>query len=233
VGSIIKINRIDYDIIGLLPQKGSTAYKDRDDVVIVPLNTTMARILGRNTMNVMTVAAKHPDNLDQVQLELTRYLRELRKISDGNPENFEVHNMNDIKELYTQTTDIISSMLQAIAAVSLLVGGIGIMNVMFVSVKERTREVGLRKAIGAKRADILIQFLIESILIGLLGGLFGTIVGFILCQFAESYLGWQAVISWHAIVVAFSFSAAVGILFGLWPAKQASELSPIEALRYE
>lgn len=233
VGSSLKINRIDYEIIGLLPEKGSTAFKDRDDTVIVPLNTAMMRVLGRRSVHVLTVEARAPELLDSLQDDLEIFLRELHKTPDDQADSFEVRNMNDIKELYSQTTNIISSMLQAIAAVSLLVGGIGIMNVMFVSVKERTREVGLRKAIGGKKADILVQFLVESVLIGLLGGAFGTFGGFFLAQFAQQYLGWQAIVSWHAVLVSFAFSACVGVLFGLWPAKQASELSPIEALRYE
>lgn len=233
VGSMIKINRDEYQVIGLLPRKGATAYKDRDDVIIVPLKTGMSRLLGRRSVAVLTVEAVDSRLMGQVEMGISDWLDEHRQIRSGEPRNYEIRNMNDIQQLYTQSTGIISSMLKAISAVALLVGGIGIMNVMFVSVKERTREVGLRKAIGAKRADILSQFLVESVLIGLFGGVVGTILGYFLSVAAGELLDWATLFSTGSVIVAFLFSFLVGLVFGLWPAKQASELSPIEALRYE
>ncbi len=233
VGSLIKLNRVDYEVIGVLPAKGANSFKDRDDIVIVPLRTALQRVLGRRTIHTITVAANSSEDLVQLQDLLTTYLHELRRLEPNDDNDFIVRNSNDVKELYDQTTRIITSMLQAIAAVSLLVGGIGIMNVMFVSVKERTREVGLRKALGGKKNDVLSQFLVESVLIGLLGGVFGILLGLFLASFSEQSLGFAAVTSVGAVAVSFSFSFLVGVVFGIWPARQASQLSPIEALRYE
>ncbi len=233
IGALIKINRVDYEVVGILPTKGSNSFKDRDDIVVVPLRTAMYRILGRRTVQTVTIASKGAKYVPLVQIKTEEFIRDLRRLSDDEENDFQVRNSNDIKELYDQTTRIITSMLQAIAAVSLLVGGIGIMNVMFVSVKERTREVGLRKALGGKKADIMSQFLVESVLIGILGGAFGVLLGAGLASLSTTYLGFPAIISWTAIAVSFSFSFIVGVVFGIWPAKQASQLSPIEALRYE
>ncbi|MBO9666869.1 MAG: ABC transporter permease [Bdellovibrio sp.] len=233
VGSMIKINRAEYQVIGLLPRKGATAYKDRDDMIIVPLRTGLNRIMGRRTLGVMTVEAQDSASINRAQLVVDDWMFNQRQLKSGEPKNYDIRNMNDIQQLYTQSTGIISSMLKAISVVALLVGGIGIMNVMFVSVKERTREVGLRKAIGGKRTDILSQFLVESVLIGLFGGVVGTILGYFLSIAAAEWLDWATLFSMGSVVIAFAFSFVVGLVFGLWPAKQASELSPIEALRYE
>lgn len=233
VGSMIRINRADYQVIGLLPPKGATAYKDRDALVMVPLKTGMSRILGRRSVAVITIEAASAGSMAMAESKIDEWLKSYRQIKPGDAPNYEIRNMNDIQELYKQSTGIISSMLKAISAVALLVGGIGIMNVMFVSVKERTREVGLRKAIGGRRFDILSQFLVESVLIGLFGGVVGSILGYVLSVIAENLLDWATIFSVQSVIVAFVFSFLVGLLFGLWPAKQASELSPIEALRYE
>lgn len=233
VGATIKINRIDFTVIGVLPAKGATAYKDRDDQIILPLHTAMQRVLGKRMFHVITVEMTGQEQAPVVTAELASLLREKRKLAKDQPDDFEIRNMNEIQKIYKQTTGIISSMLAAIATVSLLVGGIGIMNVMLVAVKERTREVGLRKAIGARGRDILSQFLVESALIGLLGGGLGILLGCSLSIGISSAFGWPTVISVGAVAIAFVFSLLVGVFFGLWPARQASELSPIEALRYE
>ncbi|MGE3756981.1 MAG: ABC transporter permease [Pseudobdellovibrionaceae bacterium] len=233
VGSQIKINNTDFTIIGLLPSKGSTGFFDRDDTVVIPLMTAMNRVLGKLQLDLFVAEVKAPEFIDQTSEDLTAYLRDRRRLLHDQPNDFEVRNMNEIQEIYTRTTNIISSMLASIAAVSLLVGGIGIMNVMLVAVKERTREVGLRKALGARRRDILVQFLIESAMIGLIGGIFGILGGYVLSFAASQFFDWPTVVPVSAIVLAFTFSFIVGILFGLWPANQASKLSPIEALRYE
>lgn len=233
VGSLIKINKMDYEIIGLLPRKGSSAYRDRDELLIVPLRTGLNRVLGKKTFSVMTVAAVSSEAMSVVESSVDNFMMQLRQVRDPESKNYDIRNMNDIQELYSQSTGIISSMLKAISIVSLLVGGIGIMNVMFVSVKERTREVGLRKAIGARRFDILSQFLVESTLIGLFGGLVGTLLGWVISILASELLDWATLFSMTSVIIAFIFSFAVGLIFGLWPAKQAADLSPIEALRYE
>lgn len=233
VGSQIKINNNEFTVIGLLPAKGSSGFFDRDDTILVPLPTAMNRVLGKERLDAFAVEVKAPELTEQSTEYLSQYLRERKRLLPDQPNDFEVRNMNEIQEIYTRTTNIISSMLASIAAVSLLVGGIGIMNVMLVAVKERTREVGLRKALGAKRRDILVQFLIESAMIGLLGGLFGILGGCLLSYGASQFFDWPTVIPFSAVVLAFTFSFLVGIIFGLWPANQASKLSPIEALRYE
>ncbi len=233
VGSTIKLNRSDFTVIGVLPAKGSTAFKDRDDVILVPLQTGLNRVLGKKYPNSLMVAMRNPKESEQVSAILEQTLRDRRRLPANESSDFEIRNLNEIQELYTKTTQIISSMLAAIAAISLLVGGIGIMNVMLVAVKERTREVGLRKALGAKNKDILVQFLLEATVIGILGGLLGISLGIGLSWIATYIFSWPALVSTTAIMIACLFSIAVGILFGLWPAKHAARLSPIEALRYE
>lgn len=233
VGSTMKINRIDFTIIGVLPAKGANSFKDRDDAIIIPLFTAMYRVLGRKSVGGISVEITDPSLVPGVIEELTDLMRARHSLREDQKNDFAIRNLNEIREIYSQTTGIISSMLASIAAVSLLVGGIGIMNVMLVAVKERTREVGLRKAIGAKRRDILSQFLIESVMIGLFGGIIGVIGGYGASHATAWLLGWPAVIPIWTVALAFFFSIVVGIVFGLWPAKQASDLSPIEALRYE
>ncbi|MBX2986567.1 MAG: ABC transporter permease [Bdellovibrionaceae bacterium] len=233
VGAFLKLNRVDFEIIGLLPPKGSTNNRDRDEMVLLPLKTVLNRIYGRSTLHVLTVEAVSREAMGVAQERLRQWMRDYRQQRPGDQDTFDILNMNDIQEVYNQTTGIISSMLQAISFVSLLVGGTGIMNVMFVSVKERTREVGLRKAVGARRFDILMQFMIESVLICLLGGAFGTLLGWGLSLAASSLLGWKTVFTAGAVATSFLFAFLVGVIFGLWPARQASELAPIEALRYE
>lgn len=233
IGALIKVNRMEFKVIGVLPSKGATAFRDRDNVLLLPLYTAMYRVLGKRKLHNLTIEMRDPTQMETGVSQLTNILRERRKIPAYRDNDFEIRNMNEIQNIYNRTTGIISSMLASIALVSLIVGGIGIMNVMLVAVKERTREVGLRKALGANRKNILAQFLIESILIGLLGGVLGIIGGYTLSGIASTVFAWPAVVPLWAIGLAFGFSLSVGVVFGLWPAKQASDLSPIEALRYE
>lgn len=233
VGANIKLNRLDFTVIGVLPAKGSTTFKDRDNIVLVPLYTAMYRLLGKRKVQFLTVEVAAPERMEEATAEISDVLRRQRRIPEHRENDFEVRNMNEIQEIYNRTTSIISSMLAAIAAVSLLVGGIGIMNVMLVAVKERTREIGLRKALGAKRNFILLQFLIESALIGVIGGGAGVVGGYLLSFAAGFFFAWPVVVPVTAVALAVGFSVAIGLGFGLWPARQAADLSPIEALRYE
>ncbi len=232
LGSIIKINRVEFRVVGVLTSKGANSFRDADDQIIVPLQTAMYRILGKRFVDNLTVSARNPQEVDAVSELVKSMVRERRKIQGG-ADDFDVFSLNEIRDAVNSSTKAISSLLAAIASISLLVGGIGIMNVMLVSVKERTREIGLRKALGARKHDVLLQFLVESVLICLLGGFIGLITGYLLSLIASAAFGLSAIIPFTAAIAAFFFSALVGIVFGLWPAKQASELSPIEALRYE
>ncbi len=233
IGSTIKINRIDFKVIGILPSKGANSYRDRDDRIIMPIQTAMRRVLGKRLISGLIAEITSQEVMEEAIFFLKSFLRKRRKLKPHQENDFKIQNLNEVKKVYSKTTTIITSMLAAIASVSLLVGGIGIMNIMFVAVKERTREIGLRKAIGAKGSDIKAQFLIEAILIGLIGGGFGVIGGYGLSLLSEIFLGWPALISGQIILTTTLFSILIGVIFGLWPASQASKLSPIEALRYE
>ncbi len=233
LGSIIKINRVEFRVIGVLTAKGSGGFQDADDQIIVPIHTTMYRVLGKSLIDNLTVSIRSDSQIDAATMQLEELLRSRRGIRDNAEDDFIIRSLNEIRDAVNKSTAAISSLLAAIASISLLVGGIGIMNVMLVSVKERTKEIGLRKALGARRKDVLLQFLVESVMICLLGGFIGLIVGYVLSYVATTAFGWTATIPLSATIVAFFFSFFVGILFGMWPAKQASNLSPIEALRYE
>ncbi|RYZ97223.1 MAG: FtsX-like permease family protein, partial [Proteobacteria bacterium] len=233
LGAIVKVNRVEYRVIGVLSPKGSNAYQDSDDQIIVPLRTTMYRILGKNRIESLTVSAKNDQLIDDASAEVEKLLRRRRDNRPGTDSDFQVRSMNEIRETVKQSTNAISSLLAAIASISLLVGGIGIMNVMLVSVKERTKEIGLRKALGARKKDVMVQFLVESVMICMLGGTIGLGVGYLLSLAASMFFEWSVAIPLFAVVLACGFSLVVGVVFGLWPAKQASNLSPIEALRYE
>lgn len=233
VGATISLNQTDYRVIGVLPSKGATSFKDRDNLVIVPLETAIYRIKGSRRLTQITVQAGQASQLPQMQSKLEDFFRQRNGLREDQPNNFEILDMADVRAVFESSLGIIQKMLQAIALICLLVGGIGIMNVMFVSVKERTREVGLRKSLGARRLNILGQFLVEAMLIGLLGGISGVAVGALLAAGLEIFLGWKTMLTLTSVLISFTFSLAVGIIFGLWPARQAAALSPIEALRYE
>jgi macrolide transport system ATP-binding/permease protein len=233
LGAVIKVNRVEFRVIGVLSAKGSNSFQDNDDQIIVPLRTTMYRVIGRNRVESLTLSAKDDQLLDDASLEVEKLLRRRRDIRPGVESDFQVRSLNEIRETAKQSTNAISSLLAAIACISLLVGGIGIMNVMLVSVKERTKEIGLRKALGARKKDVMVQFLVESVLICSLGGLIGIAVGYLLSLAASFFFEWSVSIPLFAVVLACGFSLFVGVAFGLWPAKQASNLSPIEALRSE
>ena len=234
IGKTIKINLINFKVIGILPVKGTTGPQDQDDTVIIPITTAMYRVLGKEYIDSIYVEAKSADLIDSAQDAITKLvIKQHRLITDDQKDSFQIRNMADIKNTLTSTTKTMSLLLGAIAAISLLVGGIGIMNIMLVSVTERTREIGLRKAIGANNQDIMTQFLIEAVLMSFIGGLAGVMLGGGISFLITFAAGWSARISWASIALATIFSLFVGIIFGLWPANKAAQLNPIEALRYE
>jgi macrolide transport system ATP-binding/permease protein len=233
VGEIIKINLINFRVLGVLPSKGAAGWQDQDDVVLIPVTTAMYRVFGKDYLDTIYVEAKGADVIEQAQEEIEGVIRKQHRLNNKDEDSFEIRNMADIRETLEATTKTMSMLLGSIAAISLLVGGIGIMNIMLVSVTERTREIGLRKAIGATNNDILIQFLIEAVLMSFIGGVFGILLGTGTAYLITLFAGWAVKVSVSSIALATVFSFAVGVLFGLWPARQASKLDPIEALRYE
>ncbi len=234
IGETIKINLINFKIIGILPTKGAGGFHDQDDTVVIPITTAMYRVLGKEYIDSIYVEAKDASLIDATQEEITKLIiKQHRLITNEQKDSFQIFNMSDIKKTLESTTQTMSILLGAIAAISLLVGGIGIMNIMLVSVTERTREIGLRKAIGANNKDIMTQFLIEAILMSLIGGLAGVILGSGSAVIITMVAKWSVKISLSSIILATVFSLIVGVVFGIWPARKASQLDPIEALRYE
>jgi putative ABC transport system permease protein len=237
VGTTLRVNNVPFEIVGVLTAKGQAGGRDQDDVVIAPLQTARSRLMGRVRVpdEVGQILVKVDDNHDlaEVQSDLERVLRERRRIQPNAPDNFAVRNFADILATRSATQRTLGLLLASAAAISLLVGGIGIMNIMLVSVTERTREIGLRMAIGARGSDILGQFLTEAVLLCLAGGLIGLTLGLGIAVVVSALLSWPVYVSPGIVLLAILASAAVGVLFGYVPARRASQLNPIEALRYE
>ena len=233
VGRTVKINRVAFKVIGVLPEKGATGWNDEDDVILIPVTTAMYRLLGKQYVDSIDVEVADPLLMDQAQSSLKALIIKRQHLDKEKEDSFQIRNMAEIQATIESTTQTMTMLLGSIAAISLLVGGIGIMNIMLVSVTERTREIGLRKAIGARKIDITTQFLIESVLMTVAGGLMGIVLGVGVAMGLSFFAGWATSISLGSIVMATTFSIGVGIIFGLRPAIQAAELNPIEALRYE
>jgi macrolide transport system ATP-binding/permease protein len=234
IGETIKINLMNFKVIGILPEKGSAGPQDQDDTVIIPITTAMYRVLGKQYIDSIYVEAAGQDTIDTAEETISKLIiKQHRLITQDQKDSFQIRNMSDIKKTLESTTETMSLLLGAIAAISLLVGGIGIMNIMLVSVTERTREIGLRKAIGANNKDIMTQFLIEAVLMSFIGGLAGVILGSGASVLISVFSGWSVKVSVSSVALSTIFSLIVGVVFGIWPAKQASQLNPIEALRYE
>jgi putative ABC transport system permease protein len=228
------IRGIPFEIIGVLSEKGSAGgFGNPDEQILIPLETARYRVFGSNRLRSFSVQVKDSVPVEQGMVDLERVLRREHKIRPGGENDFTIRNQQDVLATQEQATQVFTSLLASIAAVSLLVGGIGIMNIMLVSVTERTREIGVRKALGATRVNILMQFLIEALTLCLLGGVLGIMLGIATAIVLSKVMQWNTLISPMAVAIAFLFSAAVGLFFGLWPARRASRLDPIIALRYE
>ena len=234
VGQIIRIKSAPFIVVGILSAKGmSMMGSDQDDVVLVPYTSAMKRLTGATTFRSLNVQAESAAVVPDVQNQISELLRQRHRISDGRDDDFLVRTQQEITEMATATSKVMTVLLAAIAGVSLLVGGIGIMNIMLVSVTERTREIGVRLAVGARSRDILMQFLIEAVTLSVVGGLIGILAGVGSSRLLSANFGWTTLVSADSIIIAFAFSAAIGVFFGFYPARKAAQLDPIDALRYE
>ena len=234
IGQDLRVANLPFRIVGVMNRKGQDPQgRDQDDVAFAPYTTVQKKILGRDRIQIAFVSAISQDATYTAQSQITDLLRQRHKLTASEPNDFTVRNMTDVAEAANETSKTMTILLACIAGVSLLVGGIGIMNIMLVSVTERTREIGIRMAIGARSSAVRSQFLIESIVLSLTGGTIGIILGIVLSLVIPAFLGWPTLVSMMAIVGSVLFSAAVGIFFGYYPARKAASLDPIEALRYE
>ncbi len=233
IGQRIRVNRVVFTVIGVMESKGASGFGDRDDIVFVPLSTAQKRLFGADFVRALYVKVRSPDRMDEVMGQVENLLSSRHRIPDGSEPDFFIRNQADVVQAFQSVNSTITLLLGIIAAVSLIVGGIGIMNIMLVSVTERTREIGIRKAVGATRRNILVQFLVEAVALSVTGGLLGVLLGVGASRAITRLAGWATIITPWAVLLAFGFAAGVGIFFGLYPAQRAAALDPIEALRSE
>jgi len=239
LGQIVRIQKVPFTVIGLLDEKGESSYGyDQDDLVLIPLSTAKTKVLGTSLANPRSVRKieikiRPGEDLTEAEAEIRTLLRQRHRLQPGNDDNFKLGNLTDVLEAKEQAAQVMTYLLAAIASVSLLVGGIGIMNIMLVSVTERTREIGLRMAVGASDRDILLQFLVEAVTLAVIGGVVGIAAGLAGSRAISYFAEWRTLVMPDTIVLAFGFAAAIGIFFGFYPARKAARLDPIEALRYE
>ena len=231
---LISIGGQTFEVIGVMAKKGAAmSFQNPDEQILIPLNTARYRLMGTDRIRQISLKVRQDVPLEQGMVDIERILRREHKVRPGGDNDFQIRNQQEILATQQQATEVFGLLLASIAAVSLIVGGIGIMNIMLVSVTERTREIGVRRALGATRINIMSQFLIEAVVLCLMGGMFGVLVGAGSARAMSKLLGWNTLISPTAVVVAFAFSAFVGLFFGLWPARRAANLNTIDALRYE
>ncbi len=234
IGETIKINKVSFQVIGLLPEKGATSYRDQDDVIAIPVLTAMHRLLGKDYIDSVDVEVDDPAATDTVQQAVLNLMFTRHRVAVSQQRDaFQLRNMADIQAALSESTRTMTLLLSIIAAISLLVGGIGIMNIMLISVTERTREIGLRKAVGARRGDILMQFLVEAMVVSAVGGIGGIVLAWLVTLVLSAVSGWATAVTPASVALAFFFSAGIGVLFGIYPARKAATLNPIDALRHE
>ncbi len=234
VGQQLRVRNVPFRIIGVLKERGQSSFgQDQDDLIIAPYSTVLTRLSGQVHVNQILVRAVSLEQMESAQAEVTAIMRDAHRIPEGGDDDFTVRNQTDIAATAQETSSVLTMLLASIASISLLVGGIGIMNIMLVSVTERTHEIGIRMAIGARGHDILVQFLIEAVVLSLSGGLIGVLIGFLATWIVNMATDWVTVISPTNVLLSFGFAGAVGIFFGYYPARKAAALNPIEALRYE
>ncbi|OFY84186.1 MAG: multidrug ABC transporter substrate-binding protein [Bacteroidetes bacterium RIFCSPLOWO2_12_FULL_35_15] len=234
VGQTIRINRIPFKIIGVLEKKGQNTFgQDQDDVVLAPFATVQKRMLSTTNVHMIIASAQSEEQIEEAKEQISQLIRVRHKIANEDDDDFMVRTQSDLSNIFGSISKVLTILLASIASISLLVGGIGIMNIMLVSVTERTREIGIRLAVGAKSRDVLIQFMIESIFISFLGGFIGIALGVSVSMMVANFGGWPITITLFSILLSFLFSAIVGLFFGWYPARKAANLNPIDALRYE
>jgi putative ABC transport system permease protein len=237
IDQTIRINNVPFRVVGVLTPKGqSTQGQDQDDTVLIPFSTAERKVLGTRmlgSVGAIMVSAVSPEAIPEAQRQMTNLLRERHRIRRGQNDDFTIRNLADLAATAESTNQVMSILLASVASVSLLVGGIGIMNIMLVSVTERTREIGIRMAVGAKSRDILTQFLLEAVVLSSIGGIVGAVLGVVGAKLVSALANWPTIVPPDAIFLAVLFSAAVGIFFGFYPARKAARLDPIQALRYE
>ncbi len=233
VGQLIRIRNVPFTVVGVLASKGSSGFGDQDDTIMIPFQTGQVRLFGATSINQIVVQVADASQISTVSEEITALLRQRHGLASSASDDFTIRNNADIISRVSSVSDTMTMLLGGVAAVSLVVGGIGIMNIMLVSVTERTREIGIRLAIGAQPLDVLYQFLVEAIVLSVLGGLIGILVGSLVAVLLPYVAGWTTVLPWNAIALSFGVSAAIGMFFGIYPARKASQLDPIVALRYE
>lgn len=237
INKIVRIKKVPFTVIGVLESKGQSMMgQDQDDIIYVPISTAQRNLFGRffpGTVRSIMVKAKSTDDLDRAEAQIKELLRQRHRIARGQEDDFTVRNLTQMMQMAEQASNVMALLLAAIAGVSLLVGGIGIMNIMLVSVTERTREIGIRMAVGAKSWDIRTQFIIEALILSLIGGLIGVLLGILAAECLSFFAGWTILISTYSVFLSFGFSGLVGIFFGFYPAYKASLMNPIDALRHE
>ena len=233
LGKTVKVDGKNFLVIGTTVSKGALSWYDPDDQIFIPVTTAQKRVFGMKHVQSIDVQAEKIEDLETIKEDISRFLRQRHNISEGKEDDFYVQNSAQWLNSWGDAAKTFTYLLGGIAAISLMVGGIGIMNIMLVSVTERTREIGIRKAIGAKKREILEQFLIESVLISFLGGGIGILLGIGISRIVSNIGGWETIVSTQSIILSFGFSVAIGVFFGFYPANKAANLNPIEALRYE
>ena len=233
IGQLVRIRNVPFTVVGVLQSKGASGFGDQDDTVMIPFRTGQVRLFGTQNINQIIVQVSDSSQIDTANTQIEALLRQRHKLASYQADDFSIRNNADIISRVSSVSDTMTMLLGGVAAVSLVVGGIGIMNIMLVSVTERTREIGIRLAIGAQPRDVLLQFLVEAVVLSLLGGIIGILVGSGVALVLPLVAGWTTVLPWNAIALSFAVSAAIGMFFGIYPARKASQLDPIVALRYE